>query len=307
MQNTKEYGIRGKIIGTAAAAAAAGLLAARSEYEKKHFQIVTYTVKTDRLSGDWNDCRMVFLSDLHDNCFGSDNEMLIEAIEEINPCAVLIGGDMVVTKPWKKQDFSGLESLLLRLGKQYPVFYANGNHESRMKREQDTYPGWYEAFLAVLRRTKTQYLSDAMVCIRQDQSELYLYGLDLDEQYYRKGNKKRPSKAYLNSKLKEANKEGFCLLMAHSPLYLKEYAEWGADLVLAGHFHGGTIRLPFLGGVMSPQLQFFSKYNGDMVTEQGVPMIISAGLGTHSVNIRLNNPAQLVVMHFKTEDSGLQK
>ena len=38
----------------------------------------------------------------------------------------------------------------------------------------------------------------------------------------------------------------------------RTYADWGADLVLSGHFHGGTIRIPGLGGVMTPQLQFFS-------------------------------------------------
>lgn len=291
----------------AAAVTAAAALAARSEYEKKHFQIVSYDIKTDRLGAEWNEKRMVFLSDLHDNCFGKRNSQLKEAIRMSEPSAVLIGGDMMIAKPWKRLDFDALEDLLSWLSDLCPVYYANGNHESRILRERAAYPGWAEAFVSLIERTGVRYLSDSAACICEGESRMYIYGLDLDEVYYKKGNRGHPDEEYLEGKLGRAKRDGFCLLMAHNPLYLREYAEWGADLVLAGHFHGGTIRLPFIGGLMSPQLQFFSRYSGDTVTRDGTPMIVSAGLGTHSVNVRLNNPAQLVVLNFKTDNNGLQE
>jgi len=292
---------------TAVFAAAAGLLLAESEYEKKHFETVTYRLRTDKLDAQWDGVRLVFLSDLHDNCFGADNEKLKSAIKEIAPDIVLIGGDMMVTKPWKKLDFSGLAGLLSWLSSRYPVYYANGNHESRMKNESETYPGWYEAFVKMLRDTGVCYLSDNRAELIRGESRLYIYGLNVDEDYYKKG-KKRPFKdGYMKNRLGEAVQDGYHLLMAHTPVYLEEYARWGADLVLSGHFHGGTIRLPGIGGVMSPQFNFFSKYNNDMAVCDGVPMVISAGLGTHSVNVRLNNPPQIVVLEVKTEESGLQE
>lgn len=64
--------------------------------------------------------------------------------------------------------------------------------------------------------------------------------------------------AYIEKKLGPASRDHFQILLAHSPLFFEAYRKWGADLTLSGHFHGGTIRLPVLGGVMTPQYQFFS-------------------------------------------------
>ena len=101
-----------------------------------------------------------------------------------------------------------------------------------------------------------------------------------------------------------APEDGFRLLLAHTPAYAKEYAAWGADLTLSGHFHGGTIRIPGAGGLMTPQFTFFSPFTKDFICTDGMPMIISSGLGTHSVNIRLNNPPQLIFITFHAGKPG---
>lgn len=94
-------------------------------------------------------------------------------------------------------------------------------------------------------------------------------------------------------------KEPFTILLAHSPLYFDSYARWGADLTLAGHFHGGTIRIPGLGGVMTPQYQFFLPWCAGDFERDGKRMIVSRGLGTHSINIRFNNRPQLALIRLK--------
>ncbi len=299
--------MRIKKICAAIAVLAAGLLFTESEYEKKHFETVTYRVKTDKLDAAWDGVRMIFLSDLHENRFGRDNEKLKQEIEAVGPEMILIGGDMMVTKMWKEMDFEWLSDLLLWMTARYPVYYANGNHETRMQRQPETYPGWYEAFCQVIEKSGVHYLADDCAQIVRGESRLYIHGLDIEEKYYRKRNLKVLEEGYIEKRLGTAKEDGYHLLLAHTPLYLEDYAQWGADLVLSGHFHGGTIRIPGLGGVMSPQYHFFSKYNNDMVVHNGVPMIISAGLGTHSVNVRLNNPPQLVVIELKTEDWSLQE
>ena len=94
----------------------------------------------------------------------------------------------------------------------------------------------------------------------------------------------------------EANEETYNILLAHNPEYFVSYALWGADLTLSGHFHGGSVRLPFVGGVISPKLQLFPKYDYGLHEKYAKKMIVTSGLGSHSVALRINNPAEVVII-----------
>ena len=287
--------------GTAAALTGAAALA-RSEYERTHLDVVRYDITTDKLGPAWNGFKAVFLSDLHDNSFGPENEELLAAIENEQPDIVLIGGDMLVVKEWAQPDFAPLARLYHQLVAKYPVYYAFGNHEQRMKEEQQTYPGWWEAYREVLKSSGMKILVNKSAVITKNGTSMRISGITIPRECYRKGRIPSPSAGYLNHKIGKASATDFELLLAHTPTFAKTYADWGADLVLSGHFHGGTIRIPGLGGVMTPQLQFFSPLARGSVTEGNTRIIVSGGLGTHSINVRLNNLPQLVVLtwHKKT-------
>lgn len=81
---------------------------------------------------------------------------------------------------------------------------------------------------------------------------------------------------------------GCTVLLAHNPLLLDSYTGWGADLVLCGHVHGGLVRLPFLGGVLSPERKFFPKYDKGLYEKDGTKMYVSGGIGKP----RLCNPPE---------------
>ena len=83
--------------------------------------------------------------------------------------------------------------------------------------------------------------------------------------------------------------------------YFPAYAEWGADLVLSGHVHGGIMRLPLLGGVISPTLRLFPRYDGGLFQEGGSTMILGRGLGSHTIPIRIFNPGELVVVELEPQ------
>ena len=94
-----------------------------------------------------------------------------------------------------------------------------------------------------------------------------------------------------------SNPHIFNILMAHNPQWLDTYAEWGADLVFSGHNHGGAVRIPYLGGVFSPERTFFPKYDLGIFTKKNTTMIVSGGTG----GIRLFNPPQLVVTELRSK------
>ena len=80
---------------TATACAVAAICLGRSEYEKKALSVEEMNLYSDKVSKDRT---FIFLSDLHENTFGPDNEKLIRAIDKIRPDAILNGGDLIVTK-----------------------------------------------------------------------------------------------------------------------------------------------------------------------------------------------------------------
>lgn len=284
---------------TAGALGAAACLA-RSEYEKKRFSVEEICIRSEKILQEKT---FVFLSDLHNNEFGPGNRQLVDAIRRVKPDAVLIGGDMMVCKG--QRDVEVPLRLIRQLVQEFPVYYGNGNHENRMVWERETYGTLYEDYRDRLKRMGVIYLEDGTAAFGPDAE---ISGLDLDWRYYRKAlfQKLDPMPGdYLTRRLgslcRAGREQKFQILLAHSPMYFSEYAAWGADLTLAGHFHGGTIRIPGLGGVMTPQYQFFIPWCAGTFETEGKRMIVSRGLGTHSINIRLNNRPQLAVVRLKKQ------
>ena len=108
---------------------------------------------------------------------------------------------------------------------------------------------------------------------------------------------------YLTKILGEPRADACQILIAHNPLYFEEYAAWGADVVVSGHVHGGIMRLPLLGGVLSPNLSLFPKYDGGRFELGKSSLLLSRGLGTHTVPLRIFNPGELVVVEIVKGDT----
>lgn len=285
-------------------AAAGCACLARSEYEKRHFSVEAFQVVSRKLKRDW---RLVFLSDLHSIEFGPGNCELKEAVFGVRPDAVLIGGDMMVTRDNGQGDTSVPLALISELSARLPVYCGNGNHENRMVWRREISKSQYKDYRNALTAMGVIYLDNRSAPLGED---ILISGADLDPVFYRKAFfRPLPEMGadYLDKKLGKSagvgNRDKFSILLAHSPLYFEKYAAWGADLTLSGHFHGGTIRLPLLGGVMTPQYQFFLPWCAGDFEMGGRRMIVSRGLGTHSVNIRFNNKPQIVVIELKRPES----
>ena len=212
-------------------------------------------------------------------------------------------------------------SLLEKLTSFVPVYYANGNHEERMNRERDVYGDLYDQFQMELKRLGVHYLSDRSEEINP---WIRVTGCNLREIYYKhhftvpelpmeelservgtaaeKTCFQQMKESFfpdLAEKEREAGHEMYEILLFHSPLFFETCRKWGADLTLCGHFHGGTIRIPGLGGVMTPQYQFFLPWCAGRFDADGKTMIVSRGLGTHSINVRLNDRPELVCVTLR--------
>ena len=261
------------------------------------FEVTEYQIESSKIRGA-EEISFVFLSDLHLHEFGEGNGELIEAIRRIRPDAVLSGGDMVLAKGPHSLEVP--MHLLRALAGEFPVYAANGNHEVRMARDRDVYGNQWEDYREALAEAGCVLLSDESALFQKGEDRIRIWGVDLPKQYYRKFRRQPMDPQFLRERLGEPEKEVFQLLMAHSPNYPEAYEAWGADAVLSGHFHGGTIRLPVLGAVMSPDFEFFPRYaHGRFEGKDGCTMMVSSGLGTHSVNLRINDPPELIVLRVR--------
>lgn len=283
--------------------AGAGLTAAclkRSAWERSSLRVAEYTLHSNKLRG--GERVFVFLSDLHDACFGADNAALIQKIEDLRPDAVLIGGDMMTVK--KTAEIGLTLSLARRLAERWPLFYAEGNHESRLNRDRGRYGALYDELRAELSHYGVCFLRDESVRFGED---IEISGLFITENYYRRFHCDRMRGEYLSAHLGVASEGRYHILMAHSPQFFEAYAAWGADLTLAGHFHGGTIQLPGQIGLMTPQFQLFERRVTGLHRLGHSSMIVSPGLGTHSIRLRINNPPQIVAVHLKGAEKEWQR
>jgi len=262
------------------------------------FKIFEYQLHTKKLPADGKELIFVMLADLHNKTYGPDNERLLTAIEEQKPNAVLVAGDMLIAHT--KRSFAPALHLLGSLReKGYPVFYGNGNHEHRMRMKPEIYGNMYEAYMEPLRACGVTLLENEKAVYEKDGRQVTIYGFELDQRYYRKLGQEAFRDDDLTEALGRPDVSEYNILLAHNPVYFDAYARWGADLTLSGHLHGGIIRIPGIGGVITPQARLFPRYDAGYFRKEDSHLIVSRGLGTHTVNLRIFNPAELSVIHLK--------
>ena len=265
----------------------------RSFWEQHHFKVEEYEIKTNKIQ-QGKKYTFVFLTDLHNVSFGKENQKLIEKIDMLRPDAILLGGDMLIghSKPlWEHA-----VSLLAPLSKTYPIFYGIGNHEYRMKLYEEEYGDNYERYCEILKKYGIHIMCNESI---QWMRELWIHGVEIEAQFYKRFEKNILTKENMEHYLGKKKKDGFHILIAHNPAYLDGYADWGADLVLSGHNHGGIVRLPRLGGVISTQFTLFPKFDSGVFCKAHTKMILSRGLGTHTIPFRLGNIPEISVIHME--------
>lgn len=261
-------------------------------YASTHFHTVYYTVSSHKIKEPID---LVVLADLHDQIYGKDNEKLLDAIEKEHPTAILIAGDMLTALQDREKT---AETLIAKLSETYPVYYGLGNHEAKMKWKQEDFGNLYEQYFGEIRKTKTSVLDNTFA---QLGDTIRIYGLNIGEAYYKRLKQTPMAADYIEQHIGRAEDAYFNILLAHNPMYFEQYAKWHPDLVFSGHVHGGLVRLPFIGGVIAPNLHLFPKYDGGKFQKDQTTMIVSRGLGIHSVEFRMWNPAELVVVRLVPE------
>ena len=272
------------------------------KYENKHIEKALYTIESEKIPKDFDDFKIVQISDLHNATFGASNYRLLEVIDDLEPDIVVITGDLV---DGENNNYKVALDLVNTLCDKYDVYYIVGNHEQKalLKRYKDKYKEYFNK----LNKTKIINLNNECIELKRKDSSINLYGIVIPFECYKyffnNKNKEKINidEIYLKDNLGSINKNKYNILLSHTPFYFEEYVKWGVDLVLSGHVHGGIIRIPFLGGLLSPNREFFPKYDLGKYDDNESSMILTKGLGGSKIIPRFNCKPEVVRVELKSK------
>lgn len=215
--------------------------------------------------------KVVFASDFHIKPYETFRlKRVIRAINEQNPDIVLLGGDYVnghkkgmsMTIDKIAKEFSNIHS-------KYGTYAVIGNHD-----------GWQgkEEVITELEKNKIKVLLNSNVCF----DYFCIAGVD-DLQT---GNPDVKKALPLNGKP--------VILLSHTPDIMPDVPH-SVNLTLAGHLHGGQIRLK--NALIVPS-KFGKKYSDGFLDDNGKKIYTTYGLGTSILPVRFNCPPEITVITF---------
>lgn len=255
------------------------------------------TVLYSKLPDSFYEFKILQLSDLHSKKFGKDSERLLNTIDKQLPDIIVMTGDMINTTD---SDYNVIYSVATYLSQKYPVYYIVGNHEQSLKKEK------LVEVVDHLKELGVTVLDNEKATIELSGTKINLYGMWFNLRYY-KDLTNDDTKYYklgieqMETILGEANKNEFNIVLTHNPVYFETYSKWGADLTLSGHMHGGMIRLPSIGGIFSPEKDWFPKYDSGVYSIGNNTLIVNRGLGNGTLGFRLFNRPEITAITFRTK------
>ena len=232
------------------------------------FRTERVQVQSDKVESD---IRIAQVTDFHSN-HRIDIAKLNEGIREFDPHIIALTGDLV---DHKTEDLSTALSLVESLESiGVPIYFVEGNHEIANRHRVELLEELSERGVITLRNNGLE----ADVGGRP----VHIYGAE----FY-------VEEADYQDLLEKVDGKALNILLSHSPVRPSWYADGRVDLILSGHTHGGQIRLPFIGGLVSPGQGFFPQYDkGLMELPEGTLLHIDSGIGNSVLPIRIMNPVQ---------------
>lgn len=260
--------------------------------------VTKYTISSEKIPEEFNGFKIVQLSDFHSQGYRNTTEDIINKVKDINPDIIVMTGDMV---SWDIEDIEEVKILIKSLAELYPIYYIDGNHEHLAEILR---PGKYVAFMEFMKELGVTTIKNDYIEIYKGDKSINLYGINLplDGATGLYVNRFQLEENYVEKTLPEADREKFNILLAHTPTFIKQYSQWGADLVLCGHMHGGIVRIPFTNiGLLSPGRTIFPRYAAGKFKVNDTTMIVNRGIGTSSFKLRVFNNPEITVLTLKSK------
>lgn len=238
--------------------------------------VSNYTVQSDEIPQSFDGFRILQLSDLHDATFGENQQRLVNKIKKQNPHIIVITGDLIDSNRYNLQNSMDLIDQITEIA---DVYYVTGNHEVATND--------VEHIKQELTARGVRVLSNETILLGNEDASISLTGIEDPLMGEEAGEMLKAS---------EVPEDMFTILLAHRTEDFQEYVDAEIDVTLAGHAHGGQVRIPFIGGLIAPAQGFFPSYTSGLHKFGQSKLIINRGLGNSIIPYRIFNLPELVVV-----------
>ncbi|HXD45498.1 MAG TPA: metallophosphoesterase [Pseudolabrys sp.] len=227
------------------------------------------------------------VADLH---AGGPN-MGLARVKQVTDAAIAAGGDLVVIMGdyfathrfvTERVPHAAWAAELARLQAPLGVYAILGNHD-----------WWYDivGVRKALAAERIAVLENDALCLGAPGRRFWLAGLG-DQLAHYLGPGQFRGVDDLPGTLKQVRTSDPVILLAHEPDIFVDVSE-RVSLTIAGHTHGGQLRVPFMPPVWAPS-RYGARFAYGHIVETGRHMIVSGGLGCSKVPLRLGVPPEIV-------------
>lgn len=231
------------------------------------FIVKEYNVTSEKLPDNFNGFKIAHLSDIHYATVGKEKlDKIVQEVNIMKPDIIVFTGDLYdrftnLTDDIKEKIVESLSKLDAPLGK-YAIF---GNHDYE-----------YEGYQELIERS-------GFTLLKNESKLIHYNGNDpIEIVGYTSIIKDHPD---YNIELTDNYKIG----LIHEGDAYKEIENKGFNLVLAGHSHGGQVRLPFIGALKFSLPDGSKIYYDEHYKENETEIYVSSGLGETEYKIRAFN------------------
>ncbi len=236
-----------------------------------------YKVVNDKITDEYHGLKIVHLSDIHFGSTITENDLdhLVNKVNELNPDIVVITGDIIDERI--SYDKNILIDYLKKIQSKLGKFAISGNHDLPL----DDFNSIVEesGFTNLDNTYKLIYANSSKPIIISGISSNYSDGSNI-------GTKTAEFDSYI-ANLTDDVKPIYSILLIHEPDFIDSLNVDNYDLILAGHSHGGQVKLPLIKKLYTPYGA--KKYYDEYYKINQTDLYISSGLGTSKLKFRLFN------------------
>ena len=275
----------------------------------RNFRETFYSVSSLKVN---NKIRIIQISDLHNCSYGKENENLVDRVSKLQPDIILLTGDCIDADHSSVDQIVKLCSAFAEIA---PSYYIYGNNEVELyypnpltqealdaqfgfddtNRDPQKLLASSDPLLEKLTEAGVTVLKNSVTTLTVGDTPVDIYGVltSNPSSFWPYAGESFGNYLYTN----ETNLK---ITAVHEPMIFEEYTPdyWG-DLMLAGHTHGGLVKIPLLGALYTPEGGLFPGRGGHYVygrfEVQGRPLIVSSGLENKNV-FRINNEPEIVII-----------